>query len=177
MSSASRRETFNILAISGDSTRFRLDSTDPNRICCWLGIHGVDRGGKEIFWFGLELCQVPYYFAKHYGIGLSPLGEGNTICGNALAHLNAADRLLWFNGGLLENKHHDKETFGKFSHYILGRHWLPEDGPLGVSCEDWGEVRTVRKHETKVLSKLFREARLVYEQFQDLVISQRPVAK
>lgn len=75
-----------------------------------------------MFWFGLELCQVSYYFAKHYGIGLGPLGEGNTICGNALAHLNVANRLLWFNDELLENKHHDKETFGKLSHYILGRH-------------------------------------------------------
>lgn len=128
-------------------------------------------GDKETFWFGLELCQVPYYFAKHYGIGLGPLSEGNTICGNALAHLDAADRLLWFNGGLLENKHHDKESFGKFSHYILGGHWLPQDGPLGVSCEDQGEVLTVSKQEKKVLSKLFREARLVDEQFQSLIHS------
>ncbi len=79
-------------------------------------------GDKETFWFGLELCQVPYYFAKHYGIGLGPLQDGNTICGNAIAHLDAADRLLWFNGGLLENKHHNKEKFGHFSHYVLDGH-------------------------------------------------------
>jgi len=128
-------------------------------------------GDKETFWFGLELCQVPYYFAKHYGIGLGPLSDGNMICGNALAHMDAADRLLWFNGGLLKNKHHDKETFGTFSHYILDGHWLPQDGPLGVSCEDQGEVRTVSKQEEKVLGKLFQEARLVDEQFQDLLFS------
>lgn len=69
-------------------------------------------GDKETFWFDLELCRVPYYFAKQYGIGLGTLSEGNTICGNALAHLDAADRLLWFNGGLLENKHHDKKNLG-----------------------------------------------------------------
>jgi len=50
---------------------------------------------KEIFWFGLELCQVPYHFAKHYGIAFGPLSDGDSV---VVVHMDAVNRLLWFNG-------------------------------------------------------------------------------
>ena len=126
-------------------------------------------GDKETFWLGLEMCQVPYYFAKHYAIGLGPINDGN-VCGNAIAHLDEKDRLLWFNGALLANKHGDKRTYGNFTHYILDGHWEPL-GALGENCENQGVVLRVSEQEKKVLSGSIREAKLVDERFQDLLFT------
>ncbi len=126
-------------------------------------------GDKETFWFGLELCQVPYYFAKYYAIGLGPLSDGN-VCGNAIAHLDERDRLLWFNGALLANKHQDKGTYANFTHYILDGHWEPL-GPLGENCENQGVLLTVSEQEKNVLSSSIREAKIIDEQFKDLIFT------
>lgn len=127
-------------------------------------------GEKETFWLGLELCQVPYYFSKNYGISLGPLDDG-TVCGNAIAHLDEQDRLLWFNGALLANKLVDKRTYANFTHYIRDGHWLPLAGPTEVYCEDQGVVLTASEQERKVLSSSIREAKLVDEQFKDLIFT------
>lgn len=125
-------------------------------------------GDKETFWLGLEMCQVPYYFAENYGISLGPVDDGN-VCGNAIAHLDESDRLLWFNGALLADKHKDKRIYANFTHYIRDGHWEPL-GPLGY-CENQGRVLPVSEQEEKVLSGSIREAKLIDERFQDLMFN------
>lgn len=126
-------------------------------------------GDKETFWLGLEMCQVPYHFAKHYGIGLGPVSDGN-VCGIAIAHLDERDRLLWFNGALLANKHQDKGIYANFTHYVLDGHWEPI-GPLGETCENQGVLLTLSEQEKKVLSGSIREAKIIDEQFKDLIFT------
>ena len=140
---------------------------------CWQNSKGSRNylyrqvhGDKETYWFGLELCQVPYYFAKHYGNGLGVVTNGSEICGNAILHTDEDDRLLWFNGGLLKNKYQDQKTFGNFTHYMLDGQWKHQNGGDGVSCEEKGEILTVNEEEKKVLSALIREAKIVDQQFQ-----------
>ena len=127
-------------------------------------------GDKETYWFGLELCGVPYYFEKHYGNSLGPMNDSTTVCSNAIAHADEDDRLLWFNGALLANKYQDKETFGDFGHYMLDGHWLPQDGGDGVNCEDKGQIRVVDVDERKILDAMIKEAKIVDERFKDLLI-------
>lgn len=128
-------------------------------------------GDKETYWFGLELCRVPYYFEKHYGNGLGPISDGDVICGNAIAHTDEEDRLFWFNGALLENKYQDKKTFGDFTHYMLDGHWKPQTGGDGVSCEHQGAILTVNEKEKLVLTESIKQAKLVDERFKELIFS------
>ena len=143
---------------------------------CWQNsaagrkhMQGKVFGDKETYWFGFELSRVPYYFEKHYGNGLGPVSDKNVICGNAIAHADEADRLLWFNGALLNNKYRDKKKFGDFSHWMLDGHWLPQTGGDGVSWEDQGKILTVDERDKKVLSDSIREAKLTDKRFKDLV--------
>ena len=143
---------------------------------CWQNsaagreyMQGKVFGDKETYWFGFELSGVPYYFEKHYGNGLGPVSDSKVVCGNAIAHADEADRLLWFNGGLLANKYQDKKKFGDFSHWMLDGHWLPQTGGDGVSCEDQGNIMTVDERDRKVLSGSIKEAKLTDEQFKDFI--------
>lgn len=126
-------------------------------------------GDKETYWFGLELSQVPYHFEKHYGDGLGPVSDVKAICGNAIAHMDEVDRLLWFNGALLKNKYQDKKTYGDFSHYMLDGHWQPQNGGEGISCQDQGDILLVNEQEKKVLSASIKEAKLMDEKYKDLI--------
>lgn len=125
-------------------------------------------GDKESFWFGLELSRVPYYFAKHYGNSLGPVSRSGDICGNAIAHTDEDDKLLWFNGALLKNKWQDQENFGNFSHYMLDGEFRAQNGGDGVSCEHQGEVLSVDEKERKILSDLVEQAKYVDSRFKDL---------
>ncbi|KAG6989916.1 hypothetical protein G7Y79_00061g093030 [Physcia stellaris] len=143
---------------------------------CWQNaaagreyMNGKVFGDKESYWFGLELCQVPFYFEKHYGNGLGPRDDEGKICGNAIAHADEKDRLLWFNGALLKNKYQDNKEYGNFTHYMLDGHWLPQNGGNGISCQDQGEIFMVNQREKDVLSGSIQEAKLVDEKFKDLI--------
>ena len=145
---------------------------------CWQNssagrkfMQGKVFGDKETYWFGFELSGVPYHFEKHYGNGLGPVTDSSTICGNAIAHTDEADRLLWFNGGLLANKYQDKKKYGDFSHWMLDGHWLPQTGGDGVSCEDQGNILPVNEKDKKILTQSIEEAKLADNRFKELVSS------
>ena len=143
---------------------------------CWQNssagrkfMQGKVFGDKETYWLGFELSGVPYHFEKHYGNGLGPMTDSGTICGNAIAHTDEADRLFWFNGGLLANKYQDKKKYGDFSHWMLDGHWLPQTGGDGVSCEDQGDIMTVDEKDKKVLTQSIEEAKLTDNRFKELM--------
>ncbi|KAJ3067636.1 hypothetical protein HDU98_009151 [Podochytrium sp. JEL0797] len=62
-------------------------------------------GDKETFWISWDLTRVPYRFTPNYGgaIGYKNVTTGY-ICGG-LYHTDEFGRPLWWNGGVLENKH------------------------------------------------------------------------
>ena len=143
---------------------------------CWQNsaagrkyMQGKVFGDKETYWLGFELSQVPYYFEEHYGNSLGPVTGSKEICGNAIAHADEGNKLLWFNGGLLKNKYQDKQTFGDFSHWMLDGHWLPRTGGDGVSCQDQGEILTVDEKAKQILSASIKEAKLADQRFKDLI--------
>ena len=143
---------------------------------CWQNssagrkfMQGKVFGDKETYWFGFELSGVPYHFEKHYGNGLGPVTSSSRICGNAIAHTDEEDRLLWFNGGLLANKYQDKKKYGDFGHWMLDGHWLPQTGGNGVSCEDQGHILTVNAKDKEILTQSIKEAKLADNRFKELI--------
>ncbi|RGP67537.1 alpha-1,3-mannosyltransferase mnt3 [Fusarium longipes] len=85
----------------------------------------LGHGDKESWWMGFELSGAPYEFEAHYGSvigwGDSPRVQDVTmVCSMVIAHLDTNDRLLWYNGGLLENKKQDLD------HYRLPSYWMKD---------------------------------------------------
>ncbi|KAI9347003.1 mannosyltransferase putative-domain-containing protein [Obelidium mucronatum] len=66
-------------------------------------------GDKESFWFAWDVLRVPYSFSKHYGGAVGYKNEQNAICGG-LFHTDEQSQPLWWNGGVLKNKHGSKDS-------------------------------------------------------------------
>lgn len=70
-------------------------------------LHKYTHGDKESFWIGMEMADEPYSFipsmAGSVG-GFKNVDGEKQICGKA-AHFDRNERLLWFNDGMVENKH------------------------------------------------------------------------
>ncbi|KAI8879398.1 glycosyltransferase family 71 protein [Backusella circina FSU 941] len=82
-------------------------------------------GDKETFWVGFEMVQTPYTFVRSYGAvigGLGDAGNKDTVCGNQL-HLDANQKPLWWNGGILRDKNRWSDRYLKFTHYAQGEDW------------------------------------------------------
>ncbi|CAO3652425.1 unnamed protein product [Cunninghamella echinulata] len=82
-------------------------------------------GDKETFWVGYEMVQSPYAFIKSFGGvigGLDDGGDPSHVCGNIL-HFDSEKRPLWWNGGLLRDKHKWSDRYLKFTHYAYGEDW------------------------------------------------------
>jgi hypothetical protein len=75
-------------------------------------------GDKETFWMGFELARSPYGFVPSYGgtvgyknpnIDAKKEATGKEICG-ALYHTDENLEPLWWNGGVVKNKHTDQKS-------------------------------------------------------------------
>ncbi|KAJ3297891.1 hypothetical protein HDU79_001648 [Rhizoclosmatium sp. JEL0117] len=66
-------------------------------------------GDKETYWISWDLLRVPYSFVPTYGgtVGYKNSTTG-AICGG-LFHTDEHQRPLWWNGGVIANKHHNKD--------------------------------------------------------------------
>jgi len=123
-------------------------------------------GDKESWWFGLELCGVPYTFEKHYGaiIGSAKkqYPEGNSdVCGFTIAHVDEKDRLFWFNGSLLKNKHVDKTKFELPTHWKIDAEWQKGATKIDMSCMTGGKATPLTDEERNILSKTIEVAKEV----------------
>lgn len=99
----------------------------------------MGHGDKESWWFGLELTGSPYAFERHYasmvGWLKDPTAEDDaSVCSFVIGHLDERDRLFWYNGGLLRNKHVDKETFGVPTHLMIDGVWKKAREKEKMSC-------------------------------------------
>ncbi|KAJ3059696.1 hypothetical protein HDU98_004339 [Podochytrium sp. JEL0797] len=74
-------------------------------------------GDKETYWISWDLLRVPYAFVPTYGgtVGYKDETTG-AICGG-LFHTDENHKPLWWNGGVVANKHHSQDDlFMKFEY-------------------------------------------------------------
>ncbi|KAG9247960.1 mannosyltransferase putative-domain-containing protein [Calycina marina] len=118
-------------------------------------------GDKESWWFGMELCGVPYSFEKHYGAMIGHLrGPGSKdVCSFTIAHADQKERLLWFNGSLLKNKHMDKKTFEVPTHWMADGKWQKGARKVDLSCMVGGNVNVLTGGENAILAKTIEAAK------------------
>jgi len=94
---------------------------------CWQNSFNVredvtyrhTHGDKETYWMGLELSEVPYTFAEHYGAAFGYI-NGSSICGSTIAHVDERKRLLWFNGSLLKRK----DFYSNPTSFVDSKTWI-----------------------------------------------------
>lgn len=109
-------------------------------------------GDKETFWIGFEMIATPYSFIKSIGAvigGLGDAGAAETVCGNQL-HLDANDKPMWWNGGLLRDKNKWDNRYMSFTHFAQGEDWEFE-----TSCvKETDKITELTKHERDIGTKL-----------------------
>ncbi|KAJ3210772.1 hypothetical protein HDU82_007394 [Entophlyctis luteolus] len=66
-------------------------------------------GDKESYWMSWELIRSPYKFSRSFGGTVGYKNEDDAICGG-LFHTDEYLKPLWWNGGVVANKHVDKGT-------------------------------------------------------------------
>lgn len=162
---------------------------DKSRLGVWIGLlhaawqnskavrekvtYKVTYGDKETWWFGMELTEGPYEFERYYGgiagwqgdrNGVIDLNNSNKkdigVCSYVIAHVDAGDKLLWYNGSLLKNKVKDQEAFLVPTHWMVNGTW--EKGNKGVfSCMRGGRAVELTGEERGVVEKAVEEAKRV----------------
>ncbi|KAJ3381415.1 hypothetical protein HDU84_005132 [Entophlyctis sp. JEL0112] len=66
-------------------------------------------GDKESYWMSWELVRSPYKFSRSFGGTVGYKDDQDAICGG-LFHTDEYLQPLWWNGGVVANKHVDKGT-------------------------------------------------------------------
>ncbi|KAH8179582.1 mannosyltransferase [Sarocladium implicatum] len=121
----------------------------------------MTHGDKESWWFGLELSGAGYAFEEHYG---SMVGwpdemeqkDGKTqdkVCSFVIAHVDAADELIWYNGGLLKMKKGDQREFGLPTHLMIDGKWHKNGNKEEPSCMDGAPARALPEATIEILGK------------------------
>jgi hypothetical protein len=139
---------------------------------CWQNTQAVrddttykmTYGDKESWWFGLELCGVPYAFEKHYGAVIGDIrmqDDRQDVCGFTIAHVDEEDKLIWYNGSLLKNKAMDKAIFEVPEHWMIDAEWEKGATKSDMSCMKGGTVRQVTEEERKILQSMVEVAKTV----------------
>ncbi|KAK3337727.1 mannosyltransferase putative-domain-containing protein [Cercophora scortea] len=143
---------------------------------CWQNVYDVRMeatykltyGDKETWWMGLELAGVDYEFEKHYAamVGWEETADENgrrKVCSFVIAHVDAEDRLLWYNGGLLKNKAQIFMTqeFEVPLNWMIDAEWEKEVGSLDMSCMVGGEVQNLTVGEVEILTRFIDKAKKV----------------
>lgn len=131
-------------------------------------VHG--HGEKESWWFGFELTATPYTMEHHYGaiVGQEVLVDGTTkVCGFTIAHVNQADRLLWYNGSLLKNKEVNQTEFDVPTGWMIDGTWEKGATKQELSCMKDTTVQAVDNHERRVLEASVAVAKKIDEDIRD----------
>ena len=112
---------------------------------------------------GLEMAGSGYEFSGHYGgiVGWEEVHEDGKkkVCSFVIAHVDAEDRLLWYNGGLLKNKLTDPELYQVPLKWMIDADWLKGGSKEAMSCMINGEVRSLSEGERTVLERSIDKAR------------------
>ncbi|KAJ3108092.1 hypothetical protein HDU97_002327 [Phlyctochytrium planicorne] len=109
-----------------------LVNDDRHRRELWARFYG----DKETWWIAHELIGSPYHLANGGGGSIGypfSQNEKEYVCGGLL-HVDERWRPIWFNGGLIANKHFSEGKMNvlKFTHWIIDRdyehvEWLWEE--------------------------------------------------
>ncbi|KUJ21797.1 uncharacterized protein LY89DRAFT_637753 [Mollisia scopiformis] len=126
---------------------------------CWQNTKSVREevtykmtyGDKESWWFGLELCGVPYSFEAHYGSVLGGERSKTEVCGFTISHLDQNNRLIWYNGSLLKNKAVDKKQFQIPVMLMYDGDWKKGRTKADMSCMVKGKLRELSNSEMKAI--------------------------
>ncbi|RGP62295.1 alpha- -mannosyltransferase mnt3 [Fusarium sporotrichioides] len=118
----------------------------------------LGHGDKESWWLGLELSGAPYEFEAHYG---SVIGWGDSphvnkvtmVCSFVIAHLDSKGRLLWYNGGLLENKRKSLENYRLPSYWMTDGVWEKGATRKDMSCMSNATAHGLTDKEKTILGE------------------------
>ncbi|PLB43759.1 hypothetical protein P170DRAFT_450932 [Aspergillus steynii IBT 23096] len=141
---------------------------------CWQNTHAVreevtyriTHGDKESWWMGMELAGAGYEFSSHYGgiVGWTDMdGDRPRVCSFVIAHVDAKDQLLWWNGSLLKNKGVPEMTkvYDIPTNWMIDAEWLKGDTKQDMSCMIGGEVRNLTNDQTHTLERSVELAKRV----------------
>ncbi|KAJ4133731.1 hypothetical protein NW768_005319 [Fusarium equiseti] len=144
----------------------------------WQNTHNVrndvtykyGHGDKESWWLGFELSGSTYEFETHYGSiigwGDSPVVKNvKMVCSFVIAHLDTRHRLLWYNGGLLENKRADLNKYRLPSYWMTGGKWEKGRTQEDMSCMHNGTVYSLTDTEKTILGESIDMAKEVDKAF------------
>lgn len=126
----------------------------------------IGHGDKETWWMGFELSGSTYEFEAHYGSiigwGDSPHAHDVTmVCSFVIAHLDTKERLLWYNGGLLENKRESPHQYRVPSYWMTDGVWEKGATRKDMSCMGNGTTCALTDSEKTILSESINEAKKV----------------
>jgi hypothetical protein len=140
-------------------------------------------GDKETFWMAFDLIRAPYAFVPSYGgtvgyrnptVNTTKGWTGEEICGG-LFHTDEYLQPLWWNGGVLVNKHASRDQgYIDFQYYAMDIHgegvrwiWETDTTPFCLMpsqpSKEIKELSTEHKRVTKEFVRMFDEM-LVSEQ-------------
>jgi hypothetical protein len=144
----------------------------------WQNTHDVrndvtykyGHGDKESWWLGFELSGSTYEFEAQYGSiigwGDSPAAKNvKMVCSFVIAHLDTRHRLLWYNGGLLENKRADLNKYRLPSYWMTGGKWEKGRTKEDMSCMHNGTVYSLTDTEKTILGESIDMAKEVDKAF------------
>ncbi|KAE8380432.1 mannosyltransferase putative-domain-containing protein [Aspergillus bertholletiae] len=134
---------------------------------CWQNSYDVREevtykityGDKETWWLGLELTGASYEFSGHYGgiVGWDQVdGRGrHKVCSFVIAHVDAKDRLLWYNGSLLKNKGKSsmKNEYEVPTNWMIDAEWQKGARKEDMSCMVGGESTNLTQHELNIMER------------------------
>lgn len=126
----------------------------------------ITYGDKETWWMGLEMAGAPYDMARYYG-GIVGWKEkwakdgSDKVCSFVIAHVDTADRLIWYNGGLLKNKLTDKKHYEVPTSWQIDGVWEKGGSKEAMSCMVNGTVHELDTRESKVLEDSVEKAKWV----------------
>ncbi|KAL6921470.1 hypothetical protein ACHAPO_004831 [Fusarium lateritium] len=126
----------------------------------------LGHGDKESWWLGLELSGAPYEFEAHYGSvigwGDSPrVHEVTMVCSFGIAHLDAKDQLMWYNGGLLENKRASLDNYRLPSYWMADGVWEKGATRKDLSCMSNATAHRLTDEEKTILGESIDAAKQV----------------
>lgn len=134
---------------------------------CWQNTHAVreevtyriTHGDKESWWMGMELAGAAYEFSQHYGgiVGWADTsGEDQPkVCSFVIAHVDAKDQLLWWNGSLLRNKGVEemKNVYAVPTSWMIDAEWRKGATKQDMSCMVGGELRNLTSGQIHTLER------------------------
>ncbi|KAH8901940.1 hypothetical protein BR93DRAFT_954223 [Coniochaeta sp. PMI_546] len=133
----------------------------------------ITYGDKETWWMGLEMAGADYEMARHYG-GIVGWEERHAedgspkVCSFVIAHVDEADRLLWYNGGLLKNKLTNDTEYEVPDRWMMDADWLKGGSKEAMSCMVHGTVNNLTEAERGVLARSIEQAREMDKVFHNV---------